>query len=351
MSRLPPEPSLPSEPSRLNVVVVPDPPEMRPAIIEANSINAMKMLMVHLNQSPWRCTFNITIPAGKLVADWTRVGSTAGFMLWKWQERRVAATLVLSGNNADDCFAIERLTHTVSSTGPVLSSSLRKRIRECSRPMVGIVFGESDPATHRALIDFSVGLSKVLCEQLRIKQPRPGLGTAMPRDFPSRFFHLCVVNGTIKGRFWPESKAFRELPNLQQLVTTFMDRLDDSFEKFDERIVQRREEGDNHLRVEWIGSHQTAGVAVLTDNKGHRHKLLLLSGKDPAADSAVIKDFASTVPYFLTGLFEVPLREFETGPRPMLVEMIGVEGEKLDPAAGPAAQALAMAFFRRLGVF
>lgn len=81
------------------------------------------------------------------------------------------------------------------------------------------------------------------------------------------------------------------------------------------------------------------------------HTLLLLSGKDAAADAAVIDQFVASLPHFVRGLFDVPLREIRTCPRPLLVELVGTDPCKLDPGAAPTAEALAVAFFRRLGVF
>ena len=51
---------------------------------------------------------------------------------------------------------------------------------------------------------------------------------------------------------------------------------------------------------------------------------------------------------FLVGITD---RGFADDPRPMLADLTALEPEKADPAARVIGQALAIAFFRRLGVF
>jgi hypothetical protein len=331
--------------------MISDPPGAAPRIADEKSDKARNILMGYLDKSPWSCHFKIAVPGGNLEMDWRRIGSTAGYALWTWEARAVAATVLFTGHDPDDCMALERLAHAADASGPSLAPAFLKRLRESRRPLIGIAFGDVDSETRIPITEFSIGLSKGLCRQLTVKQSKPPLGTAIPQDFPPRFFHVVIVNGVIKRRLWLESKMFREIPNLQQAVTTFMDRFEDSFDKFDERILLRHDKGDRLLRVEWAGLRLTAGTAELTDSNQVHHTLLLLSGKDSAADDAVIDQFAPSLPHFVRGLFDVPLREVRTCPRPLLVELIGTEPSKLDPAAAPTAEALAVAFFRRLGVF
>ena len=51
---------------------------------------------------------------------------------------------------------------------------------------------------------------------------------------------------------------------------------------------------------------------------------------------------------FLVGITD---RGFSDDPRPMPAELTAVEPEQADPAARIISQALAIAFFRRIGVF
>lgn len=311
----------------------------------------MGFLLNALARSPWRCHFEVPLPVGKLHMDWCRAGATAGYASWKWAGREVAGTVLFTGHDPDDCLAIERFARAVSPAGAPLDPAFLKRLRESARPLVGIAFGDSIPETRMAIAELSIGLVKGLCKQSAVKKSKPPLGTAIPQDFPPRFLHVVIVNGAIKKMLWPESKIFREIPNLQQAVTSFMDRFEDSFEKFDERILLRKPEGDLLFRVEWAGLRPTAGLAELTDSNQMHHTLLLLSGKDSSDDAAALDQFVASLPHVVRGVFDAPFREIRTCPRPLLVELVGTDPSKLDPAAAPTAGALAVAFFRRLGVF
>lgn len=346
MSRLNPESG-----DSFMVPIITDPKGATPDVPNERSDKARDLLMGYLARSPWSCHFDIAVPNGKLAMDWRRIGSSAGYAFWKWEDRVVAATVLFTGFDPDDCLAIERLARAADVAGPSVAPEFLKRLREKSRPLVGIAFSDADPVTRKHVAEFSVGLSKGICRQFQVKQSCPPLGAVIPQDFPPRFVHVLVVNGVIKSRVWIDSKMFREVPNLQQAVITFMDRFDDSFEKFDERILLRHDQGDRRLRIEWVGLRPTAGIAELTDNNQIHHTLLLLSGKDAADDEAVIDYFAPTLPHFVRGLFDLPLLELRSCPRPMLMELIGTDPPKLDPGARPTAGALAVAFFRRLGAF
>ena len=346
MSRLEPEPG-----SGISVPILSDPPGAAPGIRKESCEHAMGFLLNALARSPWRCHFEIPLPAGKLHMDWRRAGSAAGYASWKWADREVAGTVLFTGHDPDDCLAIEQFARAVSPAGSPLDPAFLKRLRESARPLVGIAFGDSIPETQIPITEFSVGLIKGLCKQATFKMSRAPLGTAIPQDFPPRFLHVVIVNGAIKQMLWPQSKIFREIPNLQQAVTTFMDRFEDSFEKFDERILLRQPQGDRLFRVEWAGVRPTAGLAELTDSMQMHHTLLLLSGKDAPSDAAVLDQFVSSLPHVVRGVFDSPFREIRTCPRPLLVELVGTESAKRDSAAAPTAGALAVAFFRRLGVF
>ena len=54
---------------------------------------------------------------------------------------------------------------------------------------------------------------------------------------------------------------------------------------------------------------------------------------------------------FIGDCYEQAIREFRTGPRQMLADLTSVEPEESDPAAWVISPALAIAFFRRIGVF
>lgn len=85
MSRLEPEPG-----NRVSVSIVSDPPGAAPRVGDQNCDKATGFLLGVLARSPWRCHFEIKLPAGILHMDWRRVGSTAGYASWKWEGRIVA---------------------------------------------------------------------------------------------------------------------------------------------------------------------------------------------------------------------------------------------------------------------
>lgn len=344
------------------VSIVTDPPGSVLDVTNEKTDKAMAFLMRCLARTPWSCRFDISVPDGKLEMNWRRAGSTAGYAFWKWNDRAAGATAIFLGHDPDDCLAFERLAHHAASTGVSLPPAFLEGLRQNTRPLVGIAFAEADLKARKPIAEFSMGLSKGFCTQFKLTQSRPPLGAVVPQDFPPRFIHVLVVNGVITSRLWAESNVFRRSPNMQQAVTTFMDRFEDSFEKFDERILFRDDSDERRLlrtdsedrsmhRIEWTGLRPTAGTAELTDDRRLQHTLLLLSGKEPDDDNAAIDHFAATLPHYVRGLFEAPLRELRTCPRPTLMDLVGTAPAMTSSATAPISAALGLAFFRWLGAF
>src|SRR5205807_7534204 len=130
--------------------------------------------------------------------------------------------------------------------------------------------GDENPAILKPLAEFAIGMSMAIVKQVEAKQPRPPLGSAMSHDFPPRFCHMLVVDGVMHQRRWSDARLFQQASNMQQVVATFMDRFDDSFEKFDERLVLHQDGGTHHLRVQWNTDPAlpTAGMAHMIDSTG-----------------------------------------------------------------------------------
>ena len=82
-----------------------------------------------------------------------------------------------------------------------------------------------------------------------------------------------------------------------------------------------------------------------------RYTLLLLSGKDRDDDASAVGGLASSLPRMERHMFEAVLREIAAGPRPLLVNLTELDPGQVDDAVTVASEALAVAFFRRLGVF
>jgi hypothetical protein len=204
--------------------------------------------------------------------------------------------------------AIARFTASSESSALPISRPFLKALRESPRPLVAVALGGSDPAMHLPIFEFSIALSSSVIHGAdaagieKLGASSPPLGTTLPRDFPPRFCHMLVVNGRPPLWLWASPDVFRMLPDLQQSVATFRDRLDDSFQSFDERIVLHADDGATYpMRMQWHGVSPGAGMAELVDSKQVGHTLLLLSGREPEADEALIQSLERTVPSFLMG--------------------------------------------------
>jgi hypothetical protein len=395
----------PPKPPAVEIRVTEHPlgPRGQPGVSADQVRKAVAWLRPRLAKSPWRQHVDIDIEPGhrSLELEWWRSGSTSGYARFASQGRPVAVAVVLSGDDAEDCTTLEEFSTSAASTLPPIGSAAEslatrprgadsggsggsqaidvppamiKRLRELDRPLVGIVFAEGaaaavpDPDVRQAVREFSVALAECVVVQTRAVKPAPPLGSAMRQDFPPRFCQLSIINGVVRRRGWVDSATLRSAINMRHAVAAFSDRLEESPHQFEERIVlhlgakpDAQQAYRHHVSWRAAGAGAaaaadaagpvSAGIADLTDERQVPHTLLLLGGKSRDEDEAVVRAFEAAVPHFVRGLFAVALHEVRTGPRPLLVEIVGAEPDRVDPTAGGTATALAAALFRRAGVF
>lgn len=303
--------------------------------------------------SPWRCHFDIRpkdpgaagVKPDDLRFEWHCVRPASGHAIWLWNRHPVAVTLFLGGRDADDTRAVE---HWAKVQDPKIPAAMLKQVREYPRPLLATAYLQTGRTVRQIIAEFALGLSQRLCEDFKIMQASGPLGHAMSRDFPPQFLHIVAAEGAVRRRLWPQPKIFSADSDIRQVLSTFNDRLEDSFACFDERLSIGTRKGLIKMRLRWQGLHPTAGIAEMIDGRCVRHELLLL-GRDDAAATDVGTRFAKSLP---GRGWDIVLQEIRSAPRPLLATVTRTaRPQRYGVGAMVTAGALAAALFRRIGVF
>lgn len=284
--------------------------------------------------------------ATRLVLVWQRNGATAGHAVWVWQDRIYAATLYLSGlSDADDNTAVANIQNMYGVNAP---REYIENVRSLERPLVATLYLGNEAVTKTPITAAAAGLGQTLFRQVNAVGTHPPLGNAPPPTPPRQFYQLLVKSGKVVATMWPSLDLLAQNPDVEEVVGTFKDRLNESPDAFQSRLRFRRAP---EVRLQWQAFHPTAGVADLTyEGQQLSQTLLLLSGKDEAADEAAVNAFEQT----LKAQGETPdlpntFTQIRTAPRPLLVSFGARSLEETDLVVNMIEWGLAAAYFQRTG--
>lgn len=342
----PPTISLVDEPERMTQQHRPSPEKLA---------DAKRQLQQPLTECPYHFVLGIMLPDGReLRAQWYRMGLSAGIIAWVWQNRMVAATVLLNGFDIDDCDALLHLSKVPRLS---ISSAYLQRLRDQARPLAGTAYLHTEPILHPFMARYIGAMAEMFgghVQTLKLPLTTRPLGAAMRRDFPPRFAHLSFTyEGKARVWVWITPEPFQAVPDFQQVLMTFATRLRESFSHFEEHLLLNRPEGQRRIRVVWRGIAPSSGIATLQESSQGVEQVLLLLSKKNTSEQAAIQEFKASVartPMNMSA-FQAPLRDIANSPRPLLACLTSIEPAQVDPTVMLAARGLAAAYFRLLGVF